>query len=310
MVLYGLSHNLDQTAAPVLRSQIPAQLPMAHRRRAFGIGPPRPRFPWLASDRMLEWAPPVLSEIRCPHCLAFIPSDAAEGLCPPCLFTRGLEVAGGRARPLDADDPPRVDDPFMADLRARGGNWTTLLALARGEDPEALASQPETAPDESLFDRIGETSQRGAKPSGFLKHLAEDVALDDDAGRQLNRGFAIGLLQNVLKHVREDWAAAGRLEEFERLKHGLPAPCVTTDRLTRAADADPNTGQPFPSPADILVSRFRVRLYEEVLFNVSGPQDVPDEMRRLREFSATAPVPPRPWVESPRTRAHRRRTWR
>jgi len=281
---------------------------MAHRRRAPGIRPPRPSFPWLASGRMREWASPVLSEIRCPHCLAFIPSDAAEGLCPPCLFTRGFEVAGGRARPLDADDPPRVDDPFMADLRARGGNWMTLLALARGEDPEAPASQPETAPDESPSDRIVETSDRGAKPPGFLKHLAEDVALDDDAGRQLNRGFAIGLLQNVLKHLREDWAAAGRLEEFERLKHGLPAPCVTTDRLTRPADADPKLAQPLP-PLDLLVSRFRLRLYEEVLFNVSGPQDVPDEMRRLREFSATAPVPPPPWVESPRTRP-RRRLWR
>jgi hypothetical protein len=198
----------------------------------------------------------------------------------------------------------------MADLRARGGNWTTLLALARGEDPEAPASQPETAPDESPSDRIVETSDRAAKPPGFLNHLAEDVALDDDIDRQLNRGFAVSLLQNVLKHVREDWAAAGRLEEFERLKYGLPIPSVATDRPTRAADADPSMAQPLPSPLDVLISRFRVRLYEEVLFNVAGPQGVPDEMRRLRELSAVAPVPPRPWVESPRTRPRRRRTWR
>jgi hypothetical protein len=140
-----------------------------------------------------------------------------------------------------------------------------------------------------------------------LNDLLEDVALDDDADRHLNRGFAVSLLQNVLKEAREDWAAAGRLEEFERLKHGLPTPCTATDR---AADSDPNTAQPFPSLADLLVSRFRARLYEEVLFNVSGPQDVPDEMRRLREFGAMAPVPPRPWVESPRARPGRRRTWR
>lgn len=285
---------------------------MAHRHHAPGIGPPRPRFPWLASDRMRECSWPVLSEVRCPHCLAFIPSDAAEGLCPPCLFTRGLEVAGGRARPLDADDPPRIDDPFMADLRARGGNWMTLLALARGEDPDVPASQPEIAPDDSPLDRIGETSERGraSRLPGFLNDLLEHVALDDDAHRDLNRGFAICLLQGVLKQVREDWAAAGRLEEFERLKHGLPTPGIATDRPARAADADPHTAQPFPSPLDLLISRFRVRLYEDVLFNVSGPQDVPDEMRSLRELSATAPLPPPPWVASPRMRPRRRRTWR
>jgi hypothetical protein len=286
---------------------------MAHRRRAPGIGPPRPRFPWLASDRMREFRWPVLSEVRCPHCLTFIPSDAAEGLCPPCLFTRGLDVAGGRARPLDADDPPRIDDPFMADLRACGGNWMTLLALARGEDP---ADPGDAVPVSDAVGGVGvgphvwkETSA-GAKPPGFLNDLLEDVALDDDADRHLNRAFALSLLQGVLKQVREDWAAAGRLEEFERLKHGLPTPCIATDRPTRAADADPNAAQPFPSPADLLVSRFRARLYEDVLFNVAGPQDVPDEMRRLRELSATAPAPPRPWVESPRTRPRRRRTWR
>jgi hypothetical protein len=261
---------------------------------------------------MRECLWPVLSEVRCPHCLAFIPSDGAEGLCPPCLFTRGLEVAGGRARPLDADDPPRVDDPFMADLRARVGNWMTLLALARGEDPDVPASQPEIAPDDSPLDRIEEPSERGraSRPPGFLNDLLEDVALDDDADRHLNRSFALSLLQNVLKEVREDWATAGRLEEFERLKHGLPTPCVATDRPTTAAGADPNTAQPFPSPLDLLISRFRVRLYEDVLFNVAGPQDVPDEMQRLRELSAMAPVPPPPWVQSPRARPHRRRTWR
>jgi hypothetical protein len=107
-----------------------------------------------------------------------------------------------------------------------------------------------------------------------------------------HRAFGIGP-----PRPRFPWLASDR----------MPTPCTAIDR---AADSDPNTAQPFPSLADLLVSRFRARLYEDVLFNVSGPQDVPDEMRRLREFSAMAPVPPRPWVESPRTRPRRRRTWR
>jgi WD40 repeat protein/predicted Ser/Thr protein kinase len=67
---------------------------------------------------------------RCPECGAGLPPDAAEGLCPRCLF-RGIDPAAILAAPEDTVPDRRLGDYDLVELIARGGMGLVFKARQR-----------------------------------------------------------------------------------------------------------------------------------------------------------------------------------
>jgi RNA polymerase sigma factor (sigma-70 family) len=95
-----------------------------------------------------------------------------------------------------------------------------------------------------------------------------------------DRRWALTLLETVMRRLRAEQEAAGRLEEYEQLR-----PCLTADRgsvdygsLAVALHVEPASAR---SAVHRLRKRFREVFREEVAGTVVDPAEVDDEMRAV-----------------------------
>jgi hypothetical protein len=191
--------------------------------------------------------PSFVSGTPCPQCGEEIPSEAPEGLCPRCLFAAAVTAPRDPIEDADEDDQAIV-----------------------AEDEECEA--PEFGLTRTA--RTVSSSFDFAFPAARYQPTHCDPARSLDA--MFNRSWALNILELVLRRVRQDWAAAGRADEFDRLKYALVG--------DSAADGQQSVGEHGPtsagslSPVSLLRRGFHQRLREEVARTVASPDDVDDEI--------------------------------
>lgn len=108
--------------------------------------------------------------------------------------------------------------------------------------------------------------------------LASASTLPDDSA--FDRGWALTVLQTTLRRLQAEYAQAGKLHEYERLRLTLTAARGEIDYDAIAADL-----HMLPASARSVVHRlrkhFRELFREEVAGTVATPDEVDDEMRAL-----------------------------
>lgn len=193
--------------------------------------------------------PSFVSGTPCPQCGEEIPSEAPEGLCPPCLFAAA--VTAPRDPIEDTDDDP-----------------ATLAQDEEGEPPEFGLARTAHAVSPS-FDF--------AFPAAKYQPTHCDPARSLDA--MFNRSWALNILELALRRVRQDWEAAGRGDEFDDLKDALIEESDEDDPHLPGARG--STSATILSPVALLRRGFHQRLREAVARTVADPDDVDDEIWQL-----------------------------
>lgn len=131
----------------------------------------------------------------------------------------------------------------------------------------------------------GQAKKRGGGQSLIsLDFLEAESRYPIDSGaspeRLFEREWVLGLLDQVLNRLREEFAAAGKAEHFEILKEfisGLP-PGGSYQEAGRRLGITDNAAK---VAAHRLRQRYRVILRDEVARTVAAPGDVDDEIRSL-----------------------------
>jgi hypothetical protein len=187
----------------------------------------------------------------CPQCSEHVPSEAPEGLCPSCLFAAAVTAPHDPIEDADADDEATAADDKEFD--------SPQLGLA------------ETAGAASRRSTIFRTVAARYLPA------APDLTLSLEA--RFNRAWAINILELALRRVRQDWTAAGRGDEFDRLKCALVSESAADGRESAGERRATPAGS--SSPVSLLRRGFHQRLREEVARTVVEPDDVDDEIWEL-----------------------------
>jgi len=113
-----------------------------------------------------------------------------------------------------------------------------------------------------------------------------EPAADLSADRIFERRWALTLLDRAMTRLRDEFGAAGKAQDFEKLK-----PCLTADRgeiaYTEIARAL-GVNEPAARVAvHRLRKRFREVFREEIAHTVANPADIDDEVRYLVSVLAT-----------------------
>ncbi len=98
--------------------------------------------------------------------------------------------------------------------------------------------------------------------------------------RLYERRWALALLEQVLKRLRDEHAAAGKLALFERLKEFLTG-AKGSQSYQQIADELAMTEGAIKVAVHRLRRRYRELLEEEIAQTVAGPEEVEDERRAL-----------------------------
>jgi hypothetical protein len=195
--------------------------------------------------------PSFVTGTLCPQCSEHVPSEAPEGLCPSCLFAAAVTAPRDPIEDADEDDQATAPDDEEFDSSQFGLAETADAALRRSTIFKTAAAR-------------------------FLPALS-DLTLSLEA--RFNQAWAINVLELALRCVRQDWTAAGRADEFDRLKYALVS--------DSAADGQPSAGEHCQttagslSPVSLLRRNFHQRLRGEVARTVVEPDDVDDEIWEL-----------------------------
>ena len=175
----------------------------------------------------------------CPQCVEAIPSDAPERLCPRCLFAAAVTAPRDPTKHADADEADEDDGATAAD------------------DEEF---------DSPQFGLVETSSSALQRVTAFATAAARYQAAPRDPTPSLlawfNRSWAINVLELTLRRVRQDWVAASRADEFDRLKPALQDESAADDLKS----------------VSLLKRGFHLRLREEIAHTVVNPDDVDDEI--------------------------------
>jgi hypothetical protein len=182
----------------------------------------------------------------CPQCSEEIPSEAPEGLCPSCLFAAAVTAPHDQIEDADADDE----------------------ATAADDEEFRFAEAADSALRRSTIFKAAAARYLPAPP---------DLTLSLEA--RFNRSWAINILELALRRVRQDWTAAGRADEFDRLKYALISDSAEDSQPSVRENGPTSTGS--LSPVSLLRRGFHQRLREEVARTVVEPDDIDDEIWEL-----------------------------
>ena len=117
------------------------------------------------------------------------------------------------------------------------------------------------------------------------RRFALEPAHELTAERIFQRQWAMTLLEQTLATLRAEFAAAGKAEQFERLKQYLGGDRDSVPYRELAAELGMSEGA-----LKVAVHRFRGRwrevLREQIAQTVAGPEEVEEELRELFEAVA------------------------
>ena len=161
-------------------------------------------------------------------------------------------------------------DWLVAADRERGRFRTFLLMVLK----RFLANE---------WDR-SQTQKRGGGAKIINMDAAESISIPDPqsttAESLFERRWAFTLLESVMTRLREEYDAAGRITQYEQLKHCLTAARggIDYDALGATLGMQAVSAR---SAVHRLRKRFRDLFREEVSGTVADPADVEDEMRAV-----------------------------
>jgi RNA polymerase sigma factor (sigma-70 family) len=205
---------------------------------------------------------------------------ALEALCHAYWYPLYAFVRRTGQSPHDAEDSVQgffavcIDRNYLAAAQKEKGRFRSFLLLAL---KRFLAKER----DKSRARKRG----GGQKPIALDGLTAEQrYALEPaehlSADRLFERRWALTLLEQVLSRLRDEQAAAGRLEAFEELKEFLLAGGRGTPYQEVAARLGLSEGA-VKVTVHRLRQRYRALLEEEIGNTVASPQEVEAERRYL-----------------------------
>jgi RNA polymerase sigma-70 factor (ECF subfamily) len=207
---------------------------------------------------------------------------ALEKLChtywyPLYTFIRRLGHS-----PHDAEDLVQaflgqcVEKNYLGAADAAKGRFRSFLLLAL---KRFLANQHDRARAQK---RGGPTPPLSLDALPAEQRYALEPADRLSADRLFERRWALTLLENVLGRLREEYAAAGRLEAFELLKNALGGRTRDTPYADLAQQLDTTVGA-VKVAVHRLRRRYRELLESEIAHTVTTPEEVAAERRYLLE---------------------------
>ena len=205
---------------------------------------------------------------------------ALEALCHAYWYPLYAFVRRSGQSPHDAEDSVQgffavcIDKNYLAAAQKEKGRFRSFLLLAL---KRFLAKER----DKSRARKRG----GGQKPIALDGLTAEQrYALEPaehlSADRLFERRWALSLLEQVLSRLRDEQAAAGRLEAFEQLKEFLLAGGRGTPYQEVATRIGLSEGAVKVAVLR-LRQRYRALLEEEIGNTVASAQEVEDERRYL-----------------------------
>lgn len=211
--------------------------------------------------------------------------DALEKLCRAYWFPIYAFVRRQGHGPHDAQD---LTQEFFARLleknslanvnRARGRFRSFLLGAVK----HFLANEWDKARAQK---RGGGTSPLPIDFSSAETSFAVEPADQHTAEKIFDRRWALALLEQVLRRLREDYVIDGREKLFEELKPTLTEASRAVPYAQMAARLGSTEGA-VKVAVHRLRRRYRELLRAEIADTVAGPEEVEDEIRNL--FAALA----------------------
>ena len=205
---------------------------------------------------------------------------ALETLCRAYWYPLYAFLRRAGQGPHDAEDAVQgfftacLEKNYLAAAEERKGRFRSFLLLAL---KRFLAKER----DKSRAQKRG----GGLKPIALDSLTAEQrYALEPanrlSADKLFERRWALTLLEQVLRRLREEQEAAGRLDAFEQLKEFLLAGGRGTPYAELAGRLGTSEGA-VKVAVHRLRQRYRQLLEEEIANTVSSPKEIEDERRYL-----------------------------
>ena len=205
---------------------------------------------------------------------------ALETLCGTYWYPLYAYVRRQGHSPADAQDLTQeffarlLEKDYLKAAAREKGRFRTFLIVAL---KRFLANE---------WDRLRAQKRGGGQlPVSLDTELAEqqyriEPAEGATAERVFERRWALTLLDRSMKRLREEFAAAGKVREFDRLKA-----CLTADRgeisyaeIGAALDMSEGTAR---VAVHRLRKRFREVFREEIAHTVASPEEIDEEVRYL-----------------------------
>src|SRR5258706_338298 len=146
-------------------------------------------------------------------------------------------------------------------------HWSIVVAAGSGDSTRARKRGGGQTP--LALDGLTAEERYALEPA---EHLSADKLFE--------RRWALTLLEQVLSRLREEHAAAGRLEVFEQMKEFLLAGGRGTPYAELAAGLGTSEGA-VKVAVHRLRQRYRALLQEEIANTVASPEEVEEERRYL-----------------------------
>lgn len=205
---------------------------------------------------------------------------ALENLCQAYWYALYAFVRHLGKTPHDAQDLVQcffaacIEKNYLADANREKGRFRSFLLLAlkrflANEWDKARAQKRGGQHAVLSLDSLTAEERYALEPAD---HLTPDKLFD--------RRWAMTVLENVLKRLREEQAQAGRLGAFEHLKECLTSGGRGTPYAELAARLGTSEGAVKVS-VHRLRRRYRALLEEEIANTVSSPAEVEEERRHL-----------------------------
>ncbi len=211
--------------------------------------------------------------------------QALEMLCRTYWYPLYAHVRRLGHSPHDAED---LTQEFFARLLEKNYLQTADRAKGRFRTFLLVALEHFLAND---WDRQRAQKRGGGKvmvPLGTTvaeNFYAAEAETNSTPMRAYERRWALTLVEQALRRLREEHKQAGKIRDFERLKPFLTAEPGSIRYGTAAAECGVTEGT-LRVTVHRLRGRFREIFREEVAHTLAGPSDVDEEMRYLVEVLA------------------------
>jgi RNA polymerase sigma factor (sigma-70 family) len=208
-------------------------------------------------------------------------SEAAlESLCRAYWYPLYAYVRRLGHQPADAQDLTQeffarlLEKQWLAGADREKGRFRTFLIVAL---KRFLANE---------WDRVHREKRGGHAPHFSLDTAVAEARYHSEPAPELNadrvyeRRWALTLLENAMRRLREEFVRAGKAAEFERLKVFLTADKASIGYADVARDLGVSEGAARVA-VHRLRRRFREVFREEVAHTVAAAEDVEEELRHL-----------------------------
>ena len=205
---------------------------------------------------------------------------ALEKLCQTYWYPLYAYVRRGGHSIHDAQDLTQaffarlLEKDYLKTVDPDKGRFRTFLLVAL---KRFLANEWDRS---SALKRGGARSHVSLDTSMAETHYESEAAMLSTPERTFDRHWALTLLNQTMARLKQDFAAAGKSEEFEMIKVFLTAEknSIRYDKIAKAAGMSEGA---LRVATHRLRKRFREIFRQEIAHTVAGPEAIDEEVRYL-----------------------------